>query len=124
MHDDLWIVFVVLGAVALLYIYPAICIQRIAVKSSTEPSWLAWVPLASLYLICKLARTSGWWVLLCCIPYVGFIFALILLSRVPKCLGVTDGSRYLMIVPVVNFFYLGYLAFRQEPQAIASPNAA
>ena len=98
----------------LFYIYPAICFQRIARKSQTEPSWLAWIPLANLYLICRLARTPWWWILLCFIPLVGAFFCLMMLSRVPRVLGVTGLERFFIIVPLVNFVYLGYLAFRQE----------
>ena len=116
MSEDMFTFAILFILVVGCWIYPAICFQRIAQKSNTEPSWLVWVPIASLYLLCKLARTSGWWMLLCIISYIGAIFTLILLSRVPKCLGVNDGSRFLIIVPVVNFIYLGYLAFRQEVQ--------
>ena len=123
MQDDISTIVIVSIAVVCFYIYSAICFQRIAIKSNTEPSWHAWVPIANLFLLCKLARSSSWWILLCLIPYLGFIFSLILLSRVPKCLGVTDGSRFLMLVPLVNLVYLGYLAFRPELQATVSPNA-
>jgi hypothetical protein len=116
---------VILVVLAVFWAYPAICFQRIAVKSGTEPAWLAWVPVASAYLLCKLGRTPGWWLLLFLIPYVGVIFVFIVLSRIPKCLGITDSSRFLAIVPVVNYVYFGYLAFRQEPVPVSpAPRAS
>jgi hypothetical protein len=105
-----------LGVVALV-LYPGFCFFRIARKSNTEPAWLAWIPIANLYLICKLGNMPWWWMLLCFIPFAGPIIALVLLSQVPKCLGVTDASRFLIIIPFVNFFYIGHLAFRTEPGA-------
>lgn len=104
-----------------LWIYPGICLQRIAKKTKTEPHWLAWIPIANLYLICKLAKQPGWWFLLCLIPFIGVIFTCLLLCRVPQALGINDGRRFLMIIPTVNLFFLGYLAFRAEPGNAASP---
>jgi len=113
--------FVILIVLGLAYIWTAVCLQRIAQKAQAERSWLAWVPVGNLFLMCRLASTSPWWVLLCLIPYVGFLFSIILACRVPRALGITGGSRFLMIVPLVNLLYLGYLAFRQEPSLTVNP---
>ena len=108
--------------VVMSFIWNAICLRRIAKKSRTEPSWLAWVPIGQLYLIFKLARTSGWYMLFVYVPFFGSLLALAVWSRVPKCLGIVGAQRFLIIVPLVSDIYIGWLAFRQEPQSV--PNSA
>jgi hypothetical protein len=108
------LIFLVLFCLVLV-VWPGLCISRIAEKTGTEPRWIAWVPVASMYLVCKIGGKSGWWVLACFIPYIGSFIALYLLLQLPKALGVQSAAKYLIIIPVVNFFYLGHLAFREEP---------
>jgi hypothetical protein len=122
MDDDTMSGLMICLILVVIWVYTSFCFQRIAQKSKTDMDWLAWVPIANTYLMCKMTRTSGWWVLLICVPYIGMIFLLILLSRVPKCLGIKGASRFLILVPFFNFIYLGYLAFRKEPAEINHQN--
>ena len=115
-----WIV--VIPWLVMSFIWNAICLRRIAKKSRTEPSWLAWVPIGQLYLIFKLARTSGWYMPFVLVPFFGSLLCLAVWTRVPKCLGIVGAQRLLMIVPIVSDIYIGWLAFRQEPQSV--PNSA
>jgi hypothetical protein len=115
-----WIV--VISWLVMSFIWNAICLKRIAKKSRTEPSWLAWVPIGQLYLTFKLARTSGWYMPFVCVPYIGFLYLMAVWTRVPKCLGIVGAQRFLIIVPLVSNIYMGWLAFRQEPQSV--PNSA
>ena len=115
-----WIV--VIAWLVMSFIWNAICLRRIAKKSRTEPSWLAWVPIGQLYLIFKLARTSGWYMPFVFVPFFGSLLCLAVWTRVPKCLGIVGAQRLLMIVPIVEDIYVGWLAFRQEPQSV--PNSA
>jgi hypothetical protein len=115
-----WIVVITWGVMS--FIWNAICLRRIAKKSRTEPSWLAWVPIGQMYLIFRLARTSGWYMPFVCVPFFGSLLLIVVLTRVPKCLGIVGAQRLLMIVPIVEDIYVGWLAFRQEPQSV--PNSA
>ena len=45
-----WIIF---GLV--VYIWMAICLQKIAEKTNTPNGWLAWIPIANIYLMCMIA---------------------------------------------------------------------
>lgn len=111
----LGVVLTILTAAGLLWVYPAVCISRIAAKVGTTGRWMAWIPILNMVLVCRIGGLSGWWVLLCLIPYVGVIVALLLMLQLPKALGVTTAARFLIVVPLVNFVYLGYLAFREDP---------
>jgi hypothetical protein len=115
-----WIV--VISWLVISFIWDAICLRRIAKKSRTEPSWLACVPIGQLYLTFKLARTSGWYMLFVCVPFIGDLYLMAVWTRVPKCLGIVGAQRFLIIVPLVSDIYIGWLAFRQEPQSV--PNSA
>lgn len=99
-----------------LWGYISLCIWRIAGKTKTEHKWMAWIPLLNLFLVCRIGGESGWGVLLCFIPYIGPVVATLLLLQLPKALGITNATRFLAVIPFVNFIYLGYLAFRKEQE--------
>ena len=39
-----------------------------------EPGWAVLVPIYNLYILCRIAGMSGWWVLVALIPLVSIIF--------------------------------------------------
>jgi len=106
---------------AVLWYYTSLCFWLIARKTRTGSPWMAWIPIVNGFLLCKIGGKSSWWVLWCFIPGVGIIFTLLLLWQIPKALGVTSFAKWLIILPVLNFFYLGYLAFRTETSPALSP---
>jgi hypothetical protein len=78
---------VVVAAVVLIgigaYIYMSLALMATARRLRTEPAWLAWIPIANLYLQAKIVKKSAWplWLLLSWIlallifvnPLIGFI---------------------------------------------------
>lgn len=113
------VITVVLLLFILPYIYYAVTLQMIATKTGTENAWLAWIPIANIYLECIIAGKPGWWLLLrlltALIPIAGPIITSIItiivwmgISEVrqkPAWLGIFS------IIPPLNLFLLGYLAF-------------
>ncbi|MFA4889550.1 MAG: hypothetical protein WC628_08285 [Candidatus Omnitrophota bacterium] len=102
----------------LFYVYSCICLQAIAKKTAQEPAWLAWIPVANVFLMCKIASVNYLWLLallLAFIPFIGplislgltgFIWYKIALARnKPGWLGV------LVVIPLANLAAMGYLAF-------------
>ncbi len=102
----------------LFYIYSVLCFQFIAQKTNNGPVWLAWIPIANLFLMCKIASIRYWWLLLILLSFIpligllinigffGFVWYKIALARnKPGWLGI------LAIIPVANLFIMGYLAF-------------
>jgi len=65
--------FIMLLGIA-LYIYSAFALMAIAKKTGTEPAWLAWIPVANMVLISKIAKMH-WWPVLMMIP--AFMFYMI-----------------------------------------------
>lgn len=109
---------VVLVFSLVIYVYSAIAIMAIAKKTKTENGWLAWIPIANIYLITQIAKQPAWQmlgILLVLIPFIGTLLLYVLLGfwfwhiaerlKKPSWLGI------LMAIPVVNLVILGYLAW-------------
>ena len=67
-----------------IYAYFAYSLQVIAEKTKTKDTWLAWIPIANLYLMAKIAKKPGWWLILLLIPVVGTILWLLFGGRLPR----------------------------------------
>ena len=93
------------------YVYLAFCLQTIANKTNTEHGWLAWIPIANVYLMCKIAEKPWWWLLLCLIPIVNIVIMVILWMGIAQARDKKGWLGILMIIPIANFVVLGYLAF-------------
>jgi hypothetical protein len=112
-------VFIVFVSIV-LYIFSCFCLKRIAEKTNQENIWMAWIPIANIFLTCKIAGLSYWWILgflLAIIPYVGWLcvscvvvymwYKICLLLKKPVLFA------FLMAVPLANFVVMGYLAFSE-----------
>lgn len=115
---------IIVIVVAVSYIYTAIAFQIIARKTGTENGWLAWVPIANLYLYCRIADRPGWWLLLFFVPFVQIIIGIMVCMGIararnkPSWLGIL-----LALVPGINLIVLGYLAFSKDEVKVAEKAA-
>ena len=120
------VVFLVGFAIALIvgaslfYVYFAVCLLFIAKKTATQPEWLALVPVANLFFMCKLAGVTCNWLFvlaLWILPVIGPIANVTLFTFFwYKIARVRNKSGWLGIltpVPVVNLIVMGYLAFSE-----------
>lgn len=112
-------VILIIIAIA-IYVFWAIALMTIANKTKTKNAWLAWIPIANIYLTVRIAKLNGWWTLaflLPVIPYVGFLAYLVLTiwwwwriserKRRPGWWGI------LMAIPIVNMVIIGLLAWQK-----------
>ena len=97
--------------IAAFYVYGGLAFQTIAKKTNTPDAWWAWVPILNLLLLAKIAKKEVWWGLLCLIPFVGIIFAIILLMGVAEARNKPNWWGILIIVPLVGLIVPGYLAW-------------
>ena len=111
----------VLLILLIVYIYFSLCLQIIAKKANQESAWLAWVPIGSNFLMCKIAGIRYWWLLIFLawpIPILGSISILGFLTfnwyKIAVVLNKPGWIGLLMIIPVVNFIVLGYFAFSKK----------
>ena len=109
----------------ILYIYSAICLQTIAKKTDTQNGWLAWIPIANLFLMCNIGKVKYIWLLfllagfvpligtlvgpICDLFLFGFIWYKIALAR-----GKEGWVGAITVIPVVGLFTMGYLAFSKD----------
>ncbi len=105
--DNLFSIIVFLA----IYVYVAYSLQVIADKTNTENSWLAWIPIANVYLMCKIAGKPGWWLILFLIPIVNIVIGIIVCMKIAELRDKPNWVGILWILPVVGLIIPGYLAF-------------
>jgi hypothetical protein len=105
-------VFLVMLVIFLaVYVYIALALQTIAKKTNTENPWLAWIPIANIVLMVNIAGKPMWWVLMCFIPLVNIVFAVMIWMGIAEAVKKPSWWGILMIVPVANVIVPGYLAW-------------
>ncbi|MFC1969307.1 DUF5684 domain-containing protein [Chloroflexota bacterium] len=96
-----------------VYLWIAFCVQTIAKKTNTPNEWLAWIPIANVYLLCKMAGRSVWWTLAVFVPLLNIVMMIIWWWSVAEKRNKPGWLGISMIVPVVNLIVLGILAFSE-----------
>jgi hypothetical protein len=105
---DNLITFIVFVA---FYAYISYSLQVIGERLNVENAWLAWIPIANLYVMCSAAGKPVWWIILFFIPLVGLIAAVVVWVEICKRLGKSPWLVLIFLVPLVNLALIGYLAF-------------
>jgi hypothetical protein len=100
---------VVLGLAA--YVYMSLALSTIATKTGTSNPWLAWIPIANIFLMLGVAKKPMWWFILFLIPLVNIVIAIMVWMAVAEARGKPNWWGVLMIVPLVNLVVPGYLAW-------------
>jgi len=96
-----------------MYVFSALCLQIIARKTNTEHGWLAWIPFANFYLMCKIAGRPGWWLVFFFIPIANIVFMVIVWMGITEARNRNGWLGLLMLVPIANLVLPGYLAFSE-----------
>jgi len=94
-----------------IYVYLAVCIQKIAQKCGVENTWMAWVPILQIVPLLESGRKPIWWIILCFIPLVNIVIAILVWMAVAENRGKPAWIGILIIVPIVGLFIPAYLAF-------------
>ncbi|MBI4155300.1 hypothetical protein HY498_04410 [Candidatus Woesearchaeota archaeon] len=101
-----------------VYIYVAIALMSIAKKTNTENGWLAFIPIANIYLMTQIAGISGWYtllLLLSLVPFIGslamLIFIVFLWWKIAEAVHRPGWWGILMLIPVVNLIIIGIMAW-------------
>ncbi|MBE0429486.1 MAG: hypothetical protein IBX61_06395 [Thermoleophilia bacterium] len=96
-----------------VYIYLAFCLMTIAGKLGVPNGWLAFIPIANVYLMCRMVPISGWYLLLVFVPIVNVIFAVYLWWKIAERRERPGWYGILMLVPIANLIIPGVLAFTE-----------
>ena len=98
-----------------LYIVYTIPLYLIAAKSEHEHAWLAFIPLADIWLMCDMADIPLYAVLLCLIPYGVGLFQIIVWWRLAENANKPGILGVLMVIPIINLI-VGYYIALYEPK--------
>ncbi|MDE5778096.1 MAG: hypothetical protein K2I10_06260 [Lachnospiraceae bacterium] len=85
-----------------------VALWKVFVKAG-EPGWAAIVPIYNIYVLFKIAMGNGWLFLLCFVPLVGAILALIVYFKLATAFGKGAGFGIGMIF--LTPIFLCMLAF-------------
>ena len=120
-YGFVWILYFYILGLAFLFIFSLTSIIPIfilAKKTNTPNAWLAWIPIAHYYLLCKIGQKPGWWMLLILLPILGLIFFVLAWMGIcyvrqrPTWLGL------LIVMPCVNVVLPWYLALSDEKSTV------
>lgn len=80
-----------------------------------EPGWASIVPIYNAIVLLKIAGKPWWWLILLCIPFVGFIMAILVAISLAKSFGQSTGFGIgiallgIIFVPILAFGSARYI---------------
>src|SRR6266436_1574436 len=86
-----------IGFIVAFWVYFALALQTIADKTNTANSWLAWIPIANLFLMLNVAKKPMWWFILFLIPLVSLVMLVIAWMSIAEARGKPNWWGILMI---------------------------
>ncbi len=99
----------VTGVIGLLIAVIGIVSMWIIFTKAGRPGWASIIPFYNLYVLCKVAGKSGWWMLLLLIPLVNLVAWIILSIDLAKNFG--KGAGFGLGIAFLGFIFLPILAF-------------
>lgn len=118
----------------IIYVYLALCLMFIAQKTNTKYPWLAWIPIANIFLMAMIAKKPWWWALIIVLAYgiaaslmsgdvswLAWLFDIVaivfmILIWIPICQARNRPGWWvvLLFIPIVNLVIWGVLAFSKK----------
>ncbi len=111
-------VFFVFLLVLAFYVYYSYSLRRIAEKTNTPNTWLAWVPIINFFYTIKVAKLSSWWIVGMLIPFLNIFVMAYAWMRIAVLLQRPQWLGLLMIISPVNLIVLWFLAFREAGDSV------
>ncbi len=103
-----------------VYIFFALALMSIANKTKTKNAWLAWIPIANIYLMTQIARLNGLWTLAILVSIIPIVGGLVFMGvsvwwwwRIAERRNRPGWWGILMIIPIVNLIIVGLLAWQK-----------
>jgi Zn-dependent protease len=103
-----------------LYIYSSWATMVIANKLNVPNGWLAFIPIANVYLMTQMADVPAWMTLLILLPIIPFLGGLAFMAimiwwwwKICEKRGREGWWSLLMLIPIVNLVILGMLAWSE-----------
>ncbi len=118
-----YLIALIIAISVIFYIYCALCLQFIAKKLVVAGIWMAWVPIANIFLTIKCAGRPGWWFLLLFVPLANVVILVIVWMDIAEMLGEPKWLGILIIINPLNLIMMGYLAFSKH-RSTNSPDSS
>ena len=106
-----------------LYVYTALAFMTIAKKLRYDKPWLAWIPVANLFLIPILAKKNWAWGFIFLVPIVNIVFFFIWMWNIyeqrkyPGWLSLVPLLGFIpfigIFVSLANLIILGFVAWKE-----------
>jgi len=93
------------------YVFFGFCLQKLAKRTNTQGSWMAWFPILNLVLIFSIAGKESQ-ILLIFVPLVNLIVLINVWAEIAEQQNKSTFWGFLMLVPLFNLFVIYDLAFR------------
>lgn len=107
---------IIIGIIS--YVFMALALMKMAEKTKTPNGWLAWIPIANLYLMTQIAKVPWWTMLLLFlgfIPVLGAILAIVITiwwwMKIAERLDRPNWWGLMMLIPIVNYVFVYLLAW-------------
>lgn len=94
------------------YVVYTLPLFLIAVKSEHSLAWLAFVPIANLWLMCDMTDLDLWWILIAMlVPLIGgIVFQAVVWMRLAENTNKPSWLGLLMVIPLVDIAVGYYIA--------------
>jgi hypothetical protein len=117
-------VFIIyLISIIAFYVYFSLCLFSIAKKLHVSEPWTAWIPIVNIWTIVSAAGKPWWWILLLIVPIINVFIGIYLWICITENLGKNKLLGLLMLLPIINLIFLGFLAFSREGKPVETPEA-
>ncbi len=94
-----------------VYVFFALVLMALAKRTKTPNAWLAWIPIANIFLLLMIAKRPLWWFILMLIPFVNIVVGIIVWLDIIKLRGKAWWWIILLFIPIVNIIALCILAW-------------
>jgi len=78
-------------------------------EKAGQEGWKAIIPLYNFYVLLKIVGKPGWWLLLCLIPFVNYVFVIWTYNMLSKSFGKDEGFTVGLVL--LGFIFLPILGF-------------
>jgi len=94
---------------------------KVYVKAG-QPGWAVLIPFYNVYVLLKIAGRPGWWLVLCLIPLVNIVIALMVAIDVAKAFGQSAvfGVVLLFLLSGIGYLVLGFGNYKYVGPATAA----
>ena len=110
-HLDTKQLYLICGAVAVLFVCFCYCSSLICEKTGQKPGVLIWLPVLQIFPLLRAAGMSYLWFLAYWVPVLNLVAQLVWSVKISRARGKSGWVALWLLLPVTNLFAFLYLAF-------------